>query len=76
MSTKLGKLLGTLSLSLALGAAVSIGGCSSSTTNPPAKDGGAGSDGGKAGSDGGSAGATAGSDGGGSDASDAASEAG
>jgi hypothetical protein len=34
MSTKLGKLLGTLCLSLALGAAVSIGGCSSSTTNP------------------------------------------
>jgi hypothetical protein len=70
MSTKLGKLLATLSLSLALGA-VTVGGCSSSTTNPPAKDGAAGSAGGKAGSDGGAAGADgggAGADGGGAGA--------
>ena len=64
MSTKLGKLLGTLFLSVGLMAAVSIGGCSSSTSTPPTdaghdatgaagKDGGgtAGKDGGEAGSD-------------------------
>ena len=78
MSTKLGKLLGTLCLSGALATAVSIGGCSSSTTNPPAKDGGAGKDGGcgsggSAGLDGGSA---AGSDGGGAAGSDGGGAAG
>src|SRR5579862_7311396 len=65
MSTKLGKLLGTLLLSGSLAVAVSMGGCSSSTNT--AKDGGAGSGGhgggGSGGSTAGSGGSTAGSGG-------------
>ena len=67
MSTKLGKLLGTLFLSVGLMAAVSIGGCSSSTSNPPTD---AGHDAtGAAGKDGGGTGGSDATGAAGSDAS-------